>query len=178
MSITISHEQPRVTQTQWQSCSVGFAGTRIIKCILHITISTDSVLARSYIYIYIWFSIVLILINDLTGVIYLTHRGQVTHIFVSKLTDIGSDNVLSPGRCQAIIWTNAELLLIWTLGTNFSEISIETHAFSFKKMHLKMSSAKWRPFCLGLNVNIFDSPKSAYPVIIACIIDIKYKLGW
>ena len=84
--------------------------------------------------------------------IVLTHWGRVTHICVSKLTTIGSDNGLSPGRRQAIIWTNAGLFLIWPLGTNFSEISIEIHTFSFKKMHLKMSSAKWRPFCLGLNV--------------------------
>ena len=82
----------------------------------------------------------------------LTHWGRVTHICVSKLSIIGSDNGLSPGRRQAIIWTNAGILLIRTLGTNFSEILNEIHAFSFKKMHLKMSSAKWRPFCLGLNV--------------------------
>ena len=55
------------------------------------------------------------------------------HICVSKLTIIGSDNGLSPGRRQAIIWTNAGILLIWTLGTNFSEVSSEIHAFSFKK---------------------------------------------
>ena len=77
-----------------------------------------------------------------------------THIFVSKQTTIGSDNGLSPGRRQAIIWTNAGILLIWTLGTNFSEILREIHVFSFKKIHLKMSSVKWRPFCLGLNVLI------------------------
>ena len=82
----------------------------------------------------------------------LTHWGRVTHICVSKLTIIGSDNGLSPGRRQAIIRTNAGMLLIGTLGTNFSEIWIEIHAFSFKKMHLKMSSGKWRPFCLSLNV--------------------------
>ena len=81
-----------------------------------------------------------------------THWGRVMHICVGKLTTIGSENGLSPGRRQAIIWTNAGILLIWTLGTNFSEISSEIHAFSFKKMHLKMSSAKWRPFCLGFNV--------------------------
>ena len=34
-------------------------------------------------------------------------------------------------------------------GTNFSEILIKTQNFSFTKMHLKMLSAKWRPFCLG-----------------------------
>ena len=82
----------------------------------------------------------------------LTHWGRVTHICVSKLTIIGSDNGLSPDRRQAIIWTNAGLLLIGPLGTNVSEILIEILTFSFKKMRLKVSSAKRRPFCLGLNV--------------------------
>ena len=68
------------------------------------------------------------------------------------LTIIGPDNGLSPGRRQAIILTNAGILLIGTLRTNFNEILIGIHAFKFKKMRLKMSSAKWRPFCLGLNV--------------------------
>ena len=70
-------------------------------------------------------------------------------IYVSKLITLGSDNGLSPGRWQA--WTNAGILLIGPLGTNFNEILIEIHTFSFEKMHLKMSSAKWRLFCLGLN---------------------------
>ena len=81
-----------------------------------------------------------------------THWGRVTHICVCKLTIIGSDNGLSPGWCQAIIWTNAWILLIGPLGTNFSEISIKIHIFSFMKMHLKMSSGNWQPSCLGLNV--------------------------
>ena len=82
----------------------------------------------------------------------LTHWGRLTHICVSKLTIIGSDNGLSPGRHQAIIWTNAGILLIWPLGKNFSEILINIHTFSFKKIHFQMSSGKWRQFCLGLNV--------------------------
>ena len=82
----------------------------------------------------------------------LTHWGQVTHIYINKQTIIGSDNGLSPGRRQAIIWTNAGILLIGTLGTNFSEILIEIWIFSLKKMCLKVSSAKQRPFYLGLNV--------------------------
>ena len=82
----------------------------------------------------------------------LTHLGQETHICVGKLTIVASDNGLSPGRREAIIWTNAGILLIGPLGTNFNEILITIHTFSVKKMHLKMSSAKWRPFCLGLNV--------------------------
>ena len=36
----------------------------------------------------------------------------------------------------------------------FREIWIKIDVFSFKKMHLNMSSAKYRPFCLGPNVVI------------------------
>ena len=82
----------------------------------------------------------------------LTHWGRVTYICVGKTTIIGSDNGLSPCRRQAIIWTNAGILLIGTLGTNFSENSIEILTFSFTKMRLKISSGNRRPFCLGLNV--------------------------
>ena len=81
----------------------------------------------------------------------LTHWGRVTHVCVGTNTNIGPANGLSPGRRQAIIWTNAGILLIGPLGTNFGEILIGVQTFSFKKMHLKMSSAKWRPFCPGLN---------------------------
>ena len=73
-------------------------------------------------------------------------------ICVSKLTIIGSDNGLSPDQRQVITWTNAAILLIEPLGINFSEILIEIHAFSFNKMHLKVSSGKWQPSCLGPNV--------------------------
>ena len=85
---------------------------------------------------------------------FLTHWGRATHICVSKLTIIALDNGLSPGRRQAIIWNNAGILSIRLLGTNFSEILIEIHKFLFKKMRLKVSSAKLRPCCLGLNVLI------------------------
>ena len=95
-----------------------------------------------------------IIIQDISSIssYYLTHWGRVTYICVSKLTIIGSDNGLSPGWRQAIIWTNACILLIGPLGTNFSEILVEILTFSFMKMRLKVLSAKWWPFCLGLNV--------------------------
>ena len=85
----------------------------------------------------------------------LTHWGRVTHICVSRPTITGSDNGLSPGRRQAIIWTNVGILLIGPLGTNFSENLIEILTFSFTKMPLKVSSAKWWQFCLGPNVLIW-----------------------
>ena len=72
-----------------------------------------------------------------------------THLCVGKLTIIGSDSGLAPGWRQAIIWTSAGILLIGPLGTNFSEILIGIQTLSFKKIHLKMSTAKQRPFVLA-----------------------------
>ena len=90
-------------------------------------------------------SLCIVLLLDLVLLLLLHH-------FQQNLIITGSDNGLSPGRRQAIIWTNAGILLIEPLGTNFSEILIEILTFSLKKMHLKVLSAKWRPFYPGLNV--------------------------
>ena len=51
---------------------------------------------------------------------------------------IASGNSLSPVRCQAITWTNANFLLITPLGANFREIFIKIQNFSLIKMHLKI----------------------------------------
>ena len=64
----------------------------------------------------------------------LTHWGRVTHIWVVDLTINGSDNGLSPGRRQAIIWTITGILLIGLIGTNFigtnfNEVLIEINTF-------------------------------------------------
>ena len=80
-----------------------------------------------------------------------THWGRMTHICVCKLTIIGSDNDLSPLRCQAIIWTGAGKLIIRTLETDVSEVLSEIHTFWLINV-LEMSSAKWRKFCLGIHV--------------------------
>ena len=83
----------------------------------------------------------------------LTHWGRVTHLCVSKLTSIASDNGLSPGRRQAIIWNNAGILLIGPLGTNFSvffyrnsNIFIEEN--TFENVVCKMSAILSRPQCV------------------------------
>ena len=93
----------------------------------------------------------------------LTHQGRVTHTCVSKLTIIGSDNILLPGRRQDNIWTNSGILLSHTSGTNLSEILSKIQTFSFKKMHLKIPSGKRRPFCLGLNVLIIQQKITHIP---------------
>ena len=88
-----------------------------------------------------------------------------------KLTIIASDTGLWPGRRLAIIRTNAEILLIGPLGTNSSEILIKILTFSFKKMHLNVSSEKWRPCCLGLNVLTVNYLINSYQIYHSTLID-------
>ena len=74
------------------------------------------------------------------------------HICISNPTISNSYNGLLPGWHQTIILTNAIILFIGPLGMNFSEFLTKIQTFSFMTMHLKVSSGKWLPFCLGLNV--------------------------
>ena len=85
-------------------------------------------------------------------ILYLNSLRPSDAYMLGKLTIIGSDNGLSPERCQAIIRTNDGILLTGPLGTNFNEILIEIQAFSLTKIRLKMSSAKCCSFRLDLNV--------------------------
>ena len=83
----------------------------------------------------------------------LTHWGRVTYIFVGNLTIIGPDNGLSPGRRQAIIWTNAGILLIGPWGTHFSEIfNRNSYIFiqenAFQNVVCEMASILSRPQCV------------------------------
>ena len=78
-----------------------------------------------------------------------------THICVNKLTSIGSDNGLSPGRRQAIIWTNVGILLLRTLGTIISEILTEIDIFAFTKNTFEnvvweMAAILYRPQCFNV----------------------------
>ena len=76
------------------------------------------------------------------------------HICVNKLAIIGSDNGLSPGRRQAIIWTNAGILLIgphgnrlqWNLNRNLC-IFIQKNAF--ENVIWKLVAILSRPQCVN-----------------------------
>ena len=113
----------------------------------------------------------------------LSHWGRVTHICVIKLSIIGSDNGLSPGRRQAIIWTSAETLLISALRTNFSEIFSDIQMSWFKKIHLKMSSENGGHFvsasmCYGLKCEVvsyegWNKPNSLWMLYI-----VVYMIIW
>ena len=66
---------------------------------------------------------------------------------------IGSDNGLSPVRRQAIIRTNAGILLIGPRGTNFSDILIDIYTFliqenSFENFVWKMAAILSWPQCV------------------------------
>ena len=93
---------------------------------------------------------------------YLTHWGRVTHICVSKLTIIVSDNGLSPDRSQAIIWTNAGILLIGPLGTNFSEIlnrnsNIFIQENAFENVVCETAAILSWPQCVNSSILKFQS---------------------
>ena len=103
-----------------------------------------------YLYMYTWCHLLMtVLLQNYTKIMtcrntyfvpneikQLTHWGRVTHICIDDLSIIGPDNGLSPGRRQAIIWTNAGILLIGPCRTNLSDILIGIQIYSFKKMHL------------------------------------------
>ena len=82
------------------------------------------------------------------------------HICVAYQTIIASYNGLSPSQRQAIIWTNAGILLIRPSGTKLTEILIEIHTFSFKKNAFKdvvcgKATILSRPQCVDTTEIIF-----------------------
>ena len=98
-----------------------------------------------------------------TKVFLLIHWGRGTHICVCKLTTVDSDNGLSPGRRQAIIWTNARILLIGPLVTNFSDSLIGIQTFSLKKCFwngVYLSRPQWVKSLLRLVSNLVTSELS------------------
>ena len=90
---------------------------------------------------------------------------------------IGSDNGLSPGQRQAIIWTNIGILWIGPLGRNLNEILIAIHTFPFKKIHLKMLSGKWLPFSLSLNV-VTPTAQAATEIAWSESMGCKLRMDW
>ena len=84
----------------------------------------------------------------------LTPWGRVMHIYVSEFPIIGSDIGLLLSRCQAIIWTNVGILLIWPLGMNFSEILIKNPLYFHSrkclwKCRLRNVCQLSRPHCVN-----------------------------
>ena len=123
----------------------------------------------------------------------LTHWGRVTHICVSNLTIIGSDNGLSPDRRQAIIWTNSGILLTGPLGTNFSEILIQnSKSFiqenAFESVVCEMAAILSRPQCVNSKPYVSFQWRASYKspavflkfgkIMRRCIKFHSYKDSW
>ena len=90
--------------------------------------------------------------------LWLTHWGLEMHICVGELTTIGPENGMAPSRRQAIIILSKPMLEYCWLATKYSEILIKNYILSFKKVHLKIASAKWRPICLGQHTIRLEGP--------------------
>ena len=95
-------------------------------------------------------------VSEVAVVIALTHWGRVTHICVSNVTIIGSDNGLSPDWCQAIIWTSDGNIVDWTLGIlrNKLQWNLKRNPYifiqenAFESVVWKMSAILSRPQCV------------------------------
>ena len=93
-----------------------------------------------------------------------------THICVDHLTIIGLDNGLSPSHYLNQCWN----IVNWTFRNKLHEILIKVHTFSFKKMHLKMSSGRCWPFCPGLNeLTVIGSLGMNFILSIHCLVHTK-----
>ena len=78
-------------------------------------------------------------------------------------------------RGQAITWTKDDILSTRPLKINFSEMNWNTNIFC----HLKMSSAKWQPFCFRFDVliktflwrpyQLYSVPNPVHKPLMACI---------
>ena len=76
------------------------------------------------------------------------------HICVNKLTSLVQIMACRLDGAKPLSEPMLEYCWLgpWEQTSPPSEILIEIRPFSFKRMHWKMSSEKWCPFCLRLNV--------------------------
>ena len=99
-----------------------------------------------------WVKITIEISRNLIDLWVLTHWGLVMHICHQprpSLVQIMACRLFGAKPLSKPMLGYCELN---SLRTNFSEILIKIQNFSLRKIHLKISSVKWRPYCLGLNV--------------------------
>ena len=100
-----------------------------------------------------------------------THWGRVTHKCVGNQTIIDSDNGLSHSRRKAIIWTNARILLIRPLWTNFSEIvnpNIFIQENAFESVVCEMAAILSRPQCVKFVASRLLSATTLQEPLVVC----------
>ena len=79
-----------------------------------------------------------------------------THIRVGKITIIGSNNRLSPGRHLVIIWINVGISLIGPLRTKFSEILIFVQENVFKNVTCELASILFPSQCVKFRILLIN----------------------
>ena len=89
---------------------------------------------------------------------------------------IGSDNGFTLVRCQAIVWSNDGLLLNEPLRKELIEILIKSYKSLFVTMRSKMPSARWRSFCLGLNMSYRLVTRFAWNVTFLDLVAYMHRL--
>ena len=87
--------------------------------------------------------------NHVNGLI---NWGRVTHICVSKINHHWSREWFVAWSAPSHYLNQCWIIVHWNLKNKLQWNLNKICTFTFKKMHLKMSSVKWRPFCLGLNM--------------------------
>ena len=75
-----------------------------------------------------------------------------THICGNNSTIIGSDNCIHLIGAKPLSEPMLKYCQFEHFWSKCSEIIVEIHKSSFKKMYLKVSPVKWRQFCRGLNM--------------------------
>ena len=103
---------------------------------------------------------------------WLTHWIRVTHICVSKIIIIGSDNGLSPGWRQAIIWPNAGILLI---GYTFKWNIIWNQYIFIQELDLKIVVYKMASISAGPRCNKYEKiSRSQVRICSNCVLSLAY----
>ena len=117
-----------------------------------LSLSLDRIILNT---IFLWLRIDYLIVfrsvfNCVDDIFVFTYWGRVTHIYIGKLSIIGSDNDLSPGRRQSIIWTNAGMLLI--------ETNLDSNRGFFRPRDLKIwwmtSSTLHQALCIISNPSV------------------------
>ena len=132
ISLLANGSSPFIRKLGWKTCDTGFRNGLLDYWQINAIFIKFTLHPSQYIYHML---ALLLSYNGTTGMklICLSHLPQVPHICIGELGCIGSGNGLSPVRRQAITWTNAFLLSIRPLRTNFSEIWIKIQNFSLRK---------------------------------------------
>ena len=92
-----------------------------------------------------------------------------TYICISKLNTIQLVQIMAYHLAGAKPLSEPMLEYCWLDPWEQTSVKSWIDKFSFKKMHLKMSSGNWLPFCLCLNVKLTAAWSALAQVMTCCL---------